>query len=79
MITAQSTWWHAPSLLVVGGGTLGMLQELLSEVTALGILGCWVKRAWPAVALTTAAALVGGCDACAAASGAADDAAAHRR
>ncbi len=44
-----------------------MLQELLSEVKALGILGCWAKTAWPAAALTTAAALVGVCGACAAA------------
>jgi len=54
-------------LLVVGGCTLEMLQELLSEVKALGILGCWAKTAWPAVALTTAAALLGVCGACAAA------------
>ena len=57
---------------------LEMLQELRSEVKALGILGCWAKTAWPAVALTTAAALVRVCGACAAASGVAVDAAALR-
>ncbi len=57
---------------------LELLQELLSEVKALGILGCWVKTAGPAVTLTTAAALVEECDTCAAASGVAFDAAAQR-
>ena len=73
----KCTWWHAPSLLVVGESTLELLQELLSEVTAWGILGYWVKTAWPAVALTTAAALGEVCDTCAAASDAAVDAAAQ--